>query len=63
VLQTFLDNELPPCLEERLVATQVRMCVQHDRAPPDFGREVTKFLNENSKGRWVGRYGVVGWAT
>jgi hypothetical protein len=55
VLQTFLDNELPPYLE-RLVATRVRMWLQHDRAPPDFGREVTKFLNENSKGRWIGRY-------
>lgn len=61
VLQTFVDNELPPCLEDRPVATQVRMWLHHDRAPPDFGREVTKFLNENYKGRWIGRYGVLGW--
>jgi hypothetical protein len=50
VLQTFLDNELPPSLEDRPFTTQVQMWLQHDRAPPDFGREVTKFLDENYKG-------------
>jgi len=29
VLHTFLDNELPPYLEDRPVATQVRMWLQH----------------------------------
>jgi hypothetical protein len=37
------------------------MWLQHDGAPPYFGRQVTEFFNKNYEGRWIGRGGPVAW--
>jgi hypothetical protein len=37
------------------------MWIQHDGAPPHFGREVTELLNDIYHGRWLGRGGSVPW--
>jgi hypothetical protein len=41
----FLQNDLPLYLKDVPFATGGRMWIQHDEAPPYFGREVTEFLS------------------
>lgn len=43
----FLQNELPPLLEELDLNTRQRMWFQQDGAPPHFHRNVRQYLNEN----------------
>jgi len=42
----FLEKELPLYLDDMPLATRGRMCLEHERAPPHFGREKTEFFNK-----------------
>jgi hypothetical protein len=57
----FLQHELPLLLDDVRLASRGRMWIQHDGAPPHYGREVTTYLNRKFRGRWIGRGGPVAW--
>lgn len=57
----FLENELPPLLEDVPLATRMRIFFQHDGAPAHFSRLVTQYLNVTFPERWIGRNGPVSW--
>jgi hypothetical protein len=59
--RNFLQHEFPLLLEDVPLASRVRMWIQHDGAPPHYGREVTTYLNHKFRGRWIGRGGPVTW--
>jgi hypothetical protein len=54
----FLQDELPPLLEDVPLAIRLRMYFQHDRARPHFSRTVKTHLNYSFPGRWIGRGGA-----
>jgi hypothetical protein len=57
----FLQEELPLMLEDVPLLTRQEMWLQQDGAPPNFGRQVTAFLNQHFPDRWIGRGGPVPW--
>jgi len=52
--ENFMDSKIPLYLDLPCV-TLGKMWLQHDGAPPYFGREVKGFLNENYELRRSGR--------
>ena len=42
----FLEKELPLYLEDMPLAKRGRICLEHERAPPHFGREKTEFFSK-----------------
>jgi hypothetical protein len=59
--KNFLETELPLYLEGVPLATQRRIWLQYDGAPPNYGRALMEFLNEYYEGRWIGRGGRAAW--
>jgi hypothetical protein len=59
--RNFLQHKLPLLLEDEPLALIVRIWIQHDGAPPHYGREVTTYLSRKFRGRWIGRGGPVTW--
>jgi hypothetical protein len=57
----FLQNELPPLLEEVTLAKRMLMVFQHDGAPAHYSRLVTHHLNLTFPERWIGHGGHVQW--
>lgn len=57
----FLQEQLPPLLENVPLNVRQDMWFLHDGAPPHFSVEVRNHLNEVFPGRWIGRGGVVEW--
>jgi hypothetical protein len=59
--RNFLQHDLPLYLEDVPLATLCQMWIQHDEALPHFSGEVTEFLNDDYRGRQLGRGGPVPW--
>lgn len=57
----FLQNGLPPLLEEVPIETRQQMWFMHDGAPAHFRREVREYLNETYHNKWIGRGGPRAW--
>ena len=57
----FLQEELPPLLEDVPLNKQGCMYFQHDGAPPHFSLEVRNFVNYHFPGRWIRRGGPHNW--
>jgi hypothetical protein len=57
----FLQNDLPPLLEDVSLETRRRMIYQHDGAPPHWNRMILEFMNKNYPNRWIGRFGPIVW--
>jgi hypothetical protein len=50
--RNFLQKDLPVYSQNVSLATQGKMPIHHDGAPPHFCRKVMQFLNDNYHGRW-----------
>ncbi|RLU18806.1 hypothetical protein DMN91_009163 [Ooceraea biroi] len=57
----FLNNTLPPLLEDVPLNDRVNLWYMHDGAPPHFAVIVRNFLNETYNNNWIGRGGPVPW--
>lgn len=57
----FLINELPLLLRDVPQNIQEQMLLQQDGAPPHYSRRVKEYLNEEFRGRWIGRGGPYQW--
>lgn len=57
----FLQEILPPLLEEVPLTVRQRMWFQHDGCPAYFTRIVREFLNNTFPERWIGRGGPIAW--
>ena len=53
----FLENHLPPFLEDVFLDVTQRMWFPHDGCPPDFSRVTCQTLDREYNGRWIGREG------
>jgi hypothetical protein len=60
-IQTFFATRTSTLLEDVPLASRGRMWIQHDGAPPHYGREVTTYPNRKFRGRWAGRGSPVTW--
>ncbi|XP_070521818.1 uncharacterized protein [Cardiocondyla obscurior] len=57
----FLENDLPPLLENLPLNVRLRLIYQQDGAPPHFSRNAQQVLNNRFAGRWMGRGGPITW--
>lgn len=57
----FLNDTLPPLLENVPLNDRVRLWFMHDGAPPHFSINVREYLNQNYNDRWIGRGGPTAW--
>lgn len=62
VYLNFLQNILPPLLENVDMQTRLNMWLLQDGAPPHFSVVVRRYLNETFRNRWIGRNGPLPWA-
>lgn len=53
--QHFLENELPPLLDDVPLETRRRMWFMHDGAPAHFSEITRNYLNQIYGNRWIGR--------
>lgn len=58
----FLSTDLPELLEDIPLAARARMWFQCDGAPPHYGIEVRRWLDQQFPGRWLGRGGPAAWS-
>ncbi|OXU29899.1 hypothetical protein TSAR_000995 [Trichomalopsis sarcophagae] len=57
----LIRDQLPVLLEDVDLETRRRMWFQQNGAAPHFALIVQQFLNQNYRGRWIGRGGPVNW--
>lgn len=57
----FLEEDLPPMLEDLPILLRNQMWLMHDGAPPHFSLRVREFLNYTYRNRWIGRGGTQPW--
>jgi hypothetical protein len=57
----FLREEQAKLLEYMPLNKQGHMYFQHDGSTPHFSRTVRNFLNDHSRGRWIGRRAPHNW--
>lgn len=58
--RNFLENELPPLLEDILLYTRQQLGFMHDGAQPTLALLLGNFLT--NIGRWIGRGGPTAWS-
>lgn len=57
----FLQTDLEDLLEDVPLGPRRRMWLQHDGAPAHSSATVRQWLDDNFRGRWIGRQGPVLW--
>lgn len=59
----FLEDELPPLLDELGFPEEVRynLIFMQDGAPPHYAAAVRNFLNQEYPNAWIGRGGPIAW--
>lgn len=57
----FLTTDLPELLEDVPLAARARMWLQCDGAPPHYGIQVRRWLDQQFPQRWIGRGGPTAW--
>jgi hypothetical protein len=57
----FLEQELPPLLEDVALDVRQRMWFQHDGCPAHYSNVAREVLDRDYDGRWIGRNGPINW--
>jgi hypothetical protein len=57
----FLMNELPLLMEDMPLEAVLKIFFQRDGSSAYFDNEITAYLNQHYKSRWIGHAGSVPW--